>query len=175
MKTYNEEARKLVLSVSCKNSRIEKTCELSHLGGSSSRKEDKMQVQEEITADQDSYKDKAEKDEVCRATSLLDLEAKDDETARGSRPQNRNTSVGNWIMDSIRGRKLHSLDNLKTEMNLLEKEMDCAETSWTKEEEGETDLSYECTNEENIDDDEVKELMEDCTGEEMNDVFGGID
>ena len=67
-----------------------------------------------------------------------------------------------------------TLDDLMAEMDLLEKQMDCAETLWTKEEEGEGGFNYEGTHEQNIDNEELNELMENCTEEEMQDVFSGI-
>ena len=158
METNDTKADELVLRVSSKNARMERT-----------RWEGKKQEYEEIIAEEDSYEDEAEKDKV------LDFEAKDEpvvafvlnpeETVLRTRMQL--IEMSQWTTHAEGNYIRSTLDDLMAEMDLLEKEMDCAETLWTKEED-------EGTREQNVDNDQVNELMENCTEEEIQDVFSEI-
>ena len=162
METNDAEANELVLRVSCKNARFERT----------------RWEQQEVTAEQDLYEDEAEKDEVCNTK----CEAKDEPVVAFTLNPEETVLRTRMQMMEMSQRTTHAegkyirskLDDLMAEMDLLEKEMDCAETLWTKEEEGDGGFNYEGTHEQNGDD-ELNELMENCTQEEMEDVFSGTD
>ena len=159
METNDDEADELVLRVSCKNARMERT-----------RWEGNMQQHQEITAEENLYEEEAQKDEGRSATTLLDLEGKD-----APNPEETILRTPMQVME-MKQQATHAdgkytrskLDDL---MDLLEKEMDCAETSWTKEEEDEGGSSDEGTQD---DDDELNEQMENCTEEDIQDDFSEI-
>ena len=162
METNDAKADELVLYVSSKNARMERT----------------RWEQQEVTVEQDLYENEAEKDEVrnteCEAKDepVVAFTLNPEETVLRTRMQVLEMSQRTTYAE---GKYIRStLDDLMAEMNLLEKEMDCAETLWAEEEEGEGGFTYEGTHQQNVDDDQFNELMENCTQEEMQDVFSGI-
>ena len=88
-----------------------------------------MQVHEEITGDEDLYEDKEEKYEVRSATSLLDIETKDDETVTFIMNPEEAALVTEIQVMGIGQRAIFAegnyirskLDKLKAEIDLLEK------------------------------------------------------
>ena len=162
METNDAKDDELVLRVSSRNARMERT----------------RWEQQEVTAEQDTYEDEAEKDELrntkceTKEEPVVAFTLNPEETVFRTRMQVLEMSQRTTHAE---GKYIRStLDDFMAEMDLLEKEMDCAETLWTEEEEGEGGFTYEGTHQQNVDDDQFNELMENCTQDEMQDVFSGI-
>ena len=149
METNNDKADELVLRVSYKNARMERT-----------RWEGKMQEQEENL-----YEEESEKDERC-ATSLLDLEGKDapnpEETVFRTPMQ-----VTEMKQPSTYEEGKYTRSKLDDLMDFLEKEMDCAE-------EDEGGFSDQGTHEQNVNDNEFNELTDNYTEEDIQNDFSEI-